>query len=88
MKINKEEINIRYAVNNDYLWLAENDKHISENNLKNKIETNEVYILEINGKIVGWLRYNLFWDNIPFMNMIYFIDEYRNIGLGKILCNY
>jgi ribosomal protein S18 acetylase RimI-like enzyme len=41
-----------------------------------------------NGKIIGWLRYNLFWDNIPFMNMICLIEEYRRIGIGTKLMKY
>lgn len=81
-------INIRYAQNNDYQWLKENDNHISEKVLKNKIENNELFVIEDNGKIIGWLRYNLFWDNIPFMNMIYFLEEYRKVGLGRKLVEY
>ena len=88
MEIDNKNIIIRYANNNDLLWLIENDNHISEETLKNKIEKNEVYIVEINGKKIGWLRYNLFWDNVPFMNMIYFLEEYRNMGIGKLLNNY
>jgi len=77
------DTNIRYAENSDYLWLKEHDDHISEKILKKKIENNEIFIIENNGKIIGWLRYNLFWDNIPFMNMICFLGEYRKIGLGR-----
>ena len=82
------DINIRYVENNDYLWLKEHENHISEKVLKKKIENNEIFVIENNGKIIGWLRYNLFWDNIPFMNMIYFLEEYRKIGLGKILVEF
>jgi len=82
------DINIRYVKNNDYLWLKENDNHISEEILKKKIENNEILVIENYGKIIGWLRYNLFWDNIPFMNMIYFLEEYRKIGLGKKLVEF
>ena len=31
-------------------------------------------------KFVGWLRYNLFWDNTPFMNILYLLDNER----GKV----
>jgi ribosomal protein S18 acetylase RimI-like enzyme len=90
MEYNMEEkdINIRYAVSNDYLWLIEHEKYISEKILKNKIEDMEIYVVENNGKIIGWLRYNLFWDNIPFMNMLYFIKEYRKMGIGTKLLKY
>ena len=82
------EILLRYAENKDFIWLCDKDKHISENKLKEKLENKEVYVVEINGKVIGWLRYNLFWDKIPFMNMIYFLEEYRNMGIGKKLANY
>ena len=82
------DINIQYAGNNDLLWLKDQDKHISEKVLKNKIENKEIYVVKNNGKIIGWLRYNLFWDNIPFMNMICFLEEYRKIGIGTQLVKY
>ena len=41
-----------------------------------------------NGKFIGWLRFNLFWDEIPFMNMLYFLEEYRGKGYGKQLVDY
>ena len=84
----EKDIKIRYAENKDFLWLIENDKHILENILNNKIENREIIIVEKNGQKIGWLRYNLFWDNIPFMNMIYFLEEYRKIGLGDKLVKY
>jgi ribosomal protein S18 acetylase RimI-like enzyme len=88
VKIDKKEMIIRYANNNDYLWLFEHDNHISETILKNKINNKEIYVVEKNEKIIGWLRYNLFWDNTPFMNMIYVLEEYQKMGIGKILVKY
>ena len=83
-----ENIDIRLAINGDYLWLNEHDGHISDNVLKDKIEKKEIYIVEKDNEIIGWLRYNLFWDNIPFMNMIYFLEEYRKKGIGTKLVKY
>jgi ribosomal protein S18 acetylase RimI-like enzyme len=56
--------------------------------LKIKIASKEIYIIEENNVLFGWLRYSLFWDNIPFMNLIYFLEQYRNKGLGKKLVHY
>jgi len=79
---------IRFAEDNDYLWLKENDQHISDEILKIKITSKEIYVVIENNELIGWLRYNLFWDNIPFMNMIYFLEKYRNKGFGKELVYY
>jgi ribosomal protein S18 acetylase RimI-like enzyme len=83
-----EVIYIRYAEKNDFLWLTKHEKHISEKILKKKIENTELYVVENNGKLIGWLRYNLFWDNIPFINMLYFLEEYRRNGIGTKLVKY
>jgi len=81
----ENNINIRYAVSDDFCWLMEHENHIAEKILKNKIANNELYIVESNGKIIGWLRYNLFWDNVPFMNKLCFLEEYRRMGIGTKL---
>lgn len=70
------------------LFLQENDCHISKETLIKKIEKEEILIMEIAGICVGWLRYSLFWDEIPFMNMLYFLEDYRKRGYGKILVDY
>src|SRR5215510_12942563 len=81
-------MNIRFAENEDFFWLKNHDKHISEKILEKKIQNKEIYVVEENGKIIGFLRYNLFWDEIPFMNMIYFHEEYQKKGFGTKLVKY
>ena len=69
-------------------FLQENDSHISKETLIKKIEEEEILIMEVNGTCIGWLRYSLFWDEIPFMNMLYFLEDYRQKGYGKSLVDY
>jgi len=84
----REGLNIRHAAAADYDWLKEHDQHVSPEILRNKIDAGEVYIVQENNRIIGWLPYNLFWDNIPFMNMLYILEEYRNQGIGKRLVTF
>jgi len=79
---------IRLVENTDYLWLKEHDKHISDETLKNKITAKEIYVAQEGSELIGWLRYGLFWDNMPFMNLIFFPEEYRRRGMGKELIRY
>lgn len=79
---------IRTVDEKDTEILLKNDTHISEKELKNLINLGRVYIAEENGDFVGWLRYNLFWDNTPFMNMLYVLSEYRGRGYGRELVDY
>ncbi len=76
---------IRFAKSEDAAWLVRHDKHISEEELGHAILRNRIYIAEKDGGFAGWLRYNLFWDNIPFMNMLYVTEEDRGKGCGRKL---
>ena len=79
---------IRYADKKDIEILKCYDKHISESELKNSIKIKRVLMIFENNIFIGWLRYNLFWDNTPFMNMLYILEDYRNKGYGQQLMNY
>jgi GNAT superfamily N-acetyltransferase len=74
-----------YAGSLDFEYLKENDRHIKASVLGNKIKVKEVIVLKENGRQIGWLRYGLFWDTIPFMNMLYIEESYRRRGLGQQL---
>ena len=45
-------------------------------------------LLEQGDGIAGWLRYNLFWDSIPFVNLLFLLDDFRGQGYGKELMLY
>lgn len=79
---------IRFATTDDIEILEKYDKHISVKELENIIHLNRVYIAEENERFIGWLRYSLFWDSIPFMNMLYLLDGSRGKGYGKQLVEY
>jgi len=79
---------IRLADDKDYPWLKKHDKHISDEVLKAKIAAKEVYVVQKGDELTGWLRYNLFWDNTPFLNLVFFLEEYRRKGFGKKLIHH
>lgn len=74
---------IRYVIESDTLFWLALDKHISENELQLKIRDKRGYIINDDDKPVGILRYNLFWDNTPFLTLIYLEESYRGKGFGK-----
>lgn len=81
-------MNIRYALEDDIDVLVKYDTHIKNEVLKESIFFNRVYVMEENHNIVGILRYNLFWDNTPFLNLLYILEQYRNHKYGTYLMNY
>jgi ribosomal protein S18 acetylase RimI-like enzyme len=85
--IHKNKLNgtIEYAYRHDLLELEHLDKYISKVELVKSIDADRVILYWLNDKIIGWLRYNLFWDKIPFMNMLYVLEDYQGQGVGKEL---
>lgn len=79
---------IRYAEEKDFKILAQYDKHIRELELKNCIQAKKVLVMYDADTLIGWLRFGLFWDSIPFMNMLYFFEEYRGKGYGRQLVTF
>ena len=78
-------MNIRTAELDDIPTLVRLDRHISPRELETSACLGRVYVAEEPGKLLGWLRYNLFWDNIPFLNLLYILDGHRGQGFGRAL---
>ncbi|OXL85895.1 GNAT family acetyltransferase [Paenibacillus sp. SSG-1] len=77
-------MNIAFANELDYEYIKGRDHHISENLISAKIKGKEIYIIRnSDGRNIGWMRYGYFWDNIPFMNMIWIDEEFRDRGVGN-----
>jgi len=75
---------IEYATKSDYAYIAERDRHVWASLIEAKIEAGEIIMLRSGeGAAVGWVRYGYFWDNTPFMNMIWIDEPYRRSGLGR-----
>ena len=76
---------IRLAAHEEAAALSVLDKHVSLEILREKIAAGQVLLLLDGGRIAGWLRWSLFWDEIPFMNLLYLLEPYRGRGLGRRL---
>ena len=79
---------IRYAQRCDFNAMSQCDRHLREEALRLAIEQRRVLIAEADGKLAGWLRYGLFWDMIPFMNMLHFLECERGKGYGRLLTQF
>jgi len=79
---------IDFATEADYTYITERDRHIIDSLVKRKITEKEIFILRKDNREIGWMRYGYFWDNTPFMNMLWIDDEYRGQGFGKKVVQY
>jgi GNAT superfamily N-acetyltransferase len=79
---------IRYAGPSDIEMISEYDEHLSKEELQHAIALKRIILLFIDGRFEGWLRFNLFWDNIPFMNLLFILEEQRGKGYGRELVGF
>lgn len=78
-------MHIRLACEADLDFLTAHDRHVSPAVLAELIRQGQVFLaIEKDGPI-GWLRWNLFWDNTPFMNLLYLLPGHRRKGHGRAL---
>ncbi len=59
------------------------DCHIPLIRLRDCIRNHQIYVLRNANGIVGVLRYSLFWQSIPFLDLIYLDEAYRGKGYGR-----
>lgn len=74
---------IKYATEkNKPLWYSL-DKHMPECEFMLKVRDKRGYVIYDDDKPIGVMRYNLFWDNTPFLTLIHVSESYRGKGFGK-----
>jgi len=59
------------------------DTHLSETEFALKVRDKRGYIISDDDTPIGIMRYNLFWDNIPFLTMIHLKEICHGKGFGK-----
>lgn len=75
---------IDLAASSDLDYIRARDHHILDSLIPTKIRQHEIYIFrDLADNNIGWMRYGFFWDNTPFMNLIWIDEPFRSKGLGK-----
>jgi ribosomal protein S18 acetylase RimI-like enzyme len=59
------------------------DGHIEREELLRKIRDGRCFLIKQHDEPVGVMRYNLFWDSIPFLTMLILREPFRRQGLGR-----
>lgn len=75
----------RLAAADDLEVLAFLDPHPRVETLGAVIEAGRLLVAEGDEGILGWLRWGLFWGEVPFMNMLFVLDSARAHGHGSTL---
>lgn len=74
---------IRYATEADKAFWFTLDRHMREDEFLLKIRDKRAYIISDGRLPIGIMRYNLFWDNIPFLTLIHLDGACQRKGFGR-----
>lgn len=79
------QVSTRVANTSDLPFLVEVDTHLSADMLADVVSAGRVMVAEVGGDVVGFLRWGLFWDQVPFMNLLWVFPDRRGQGIGSAL---
>ena len=74
---------MRYAAESDEPFWFTLDEGFSEREFKLKVRDQRAYILSDGERPIGVMRYNLLWDNTPFLTLIYIEKSSQGRGFGR-----
>ncbi len=74
---------IRLARMEDLPGIGCYDCHIPRERIEECIGGHKIHVLLDGGEVVGILRFSLFWQTIPFLDLLYLDEDYRGRGLGS-----
>ncbi len=78
-------LQIRYGEDRDREAWAALDGRLSEAEFARKVRDRRSLVLLEGERIIGILRWSLFWDEIPFCNLLYLAEDRRGRGYGSLL---
>ena len=76
---------IRPAVAGDWPFWQSLDGRIDRDLFLRKAAAGECLVAEAGGAPVGLLRWNRFWDEVPFCTLLMVSGEWRGRGVGRAL---
>ena len=82
------EMEIALATIKQFRAIRRYDRHIPSPRLADCIHNNQVYVLRDGTLICGILRYSLFWQTIPFLDLICLDEACRGRGWGRRMMAY
>jgi GNAT superfamily N-acetyltransferase len=80
-----DKAKVRLARIDDLAWCVRNDDLVTEGVIERKIELEEIFLAEIEGRIVGYLRLEYLWSTIPYVGVVFVEEDYQRQGIGRAI---
>lgn len=74
---------IKLVTDADKEFVMSIDTHVDDIGFQNRVYTKSGYVIWEGDKRLGVMSHCVLWDNLPFLNFIFIIEEYRGKGYGR-----
>lgn len=74
---------LKVVTDSDKEFVMSIDKYIDDAGYSNRVYTKSGYVIWEENQRVGIMAHCILWDNLPFLNLIFVKEEYRNKGFAK-----
>ena len=81
-------MDIRFVTTADKRFWYSLDQHLPEVEFDKKVRDRQGYVLLADDMPAGVLRYNLFWDILPFCTLLFIEEQHRRGGFGRALMEF
>ena len=72
-----------YATIEDKPHFVNQWENLPESEYESKIRDKRCYVIRHEDKPIGYMRYNLIFDFVPFLTCFYIVDPHKRKGFGK-----
>ena len=84
-----DQIEVRFANQVDlHGCIALDHPTMSAEVIKRKIEQREIIVAEKAGRLVGYLRIEYLWSIVPYIALIWVVEDQRREGIGRAMLRY
>ncbi|RLI53129.1 MAG: hypothetical protein DRO87_12090 [Candidatus Thorarchaeota archaeon] len=84
----RESVVVRLAGPEDLEWCVVEDGHVTEKVIRQKIINDEIIVAEIDNYLIGYIRLEYLWSTIPYIGLVFVVEEYRDSGVGRRLIDF
>lgn len=74
---------IRVVTDSDQKFVMSIDHHVNDTGYANRVRTKSGYVIWEGNTPIGVMSHCILWDNLPFLNFIFILEEYRGKGAGS-----
>ncbi|TFG32122.1 GNAT family N-acetyltransferase [Candidatus Thorarchaeota archaeon] len=87
MSVNERAL-VRFAGPEDLEWCVVGDIHVTEKVVRNKIVNDECIVVELDGRLIAYIRLEYLWSTVPYIGLIFVLEEYQNEGIGRKMIDF